>query len=106
MPTMDDVVGNLGEPLEFVEYRVEDDEDGAQDGTAQVGETGLDAGQQDVENAFESTLADVEFTGPSGSGSGSGVAGMDFEDLETEVCHTSIVNERRTLSSEHHPSFA
>lgn len=30
MPTMDEVVGNLGEPLDFVEYRVEDDSDDAQ----------------------------------------------------------------------------
>lgn len=34
IPAMDEVIGNLGESLEFAESNVDDSEDGAQDGGA------------------------------------------------------------------------
>ena len=63
MPTLDGVVGNFGEPLDFVEYRIEDDEDGEHDAAVQIDEENSNAAHQDVENAFEPALADVERRG-------------------------------------------
>ena len=43
--TMNDVVGNLGEPLEFVEYRVDDDDDDDSDGgQARGGNSNMEQG--------------------------------------------------------------
>lgn len=63
MPTMDEVVGNLGEPLEFSEYRL-DDEDGAQDDGATAND---DTEEQGTEIPTSGT-ADLE-AGPSSNGS-------------------------------------
>lgn len=93
MPTLDDVVGNLGEPLDFVEYCVEEDEDGEKDAAAQDEETDSDGVQRDLENVFKSVLADVEAASLPGSGNRSSslvtVVESDdtnFEDPEPEVC--------------------
>lgn len=99
MPTLDDVVGNLGEPLDFVEYHIEDDEDGEIDAAAQVDGADANAARRDVENAFEPVLADGEAAGPSGSGSGRVAAvvaghGVDFEDFEPEVRQIILVDEK------------
>lgn len=75
VPTMNDVVGNLGEPLDFVDYRIEDDED-------------LEQGseQTDVDDTYDSPmLADVEAARPSSRDNGSSGAtvgghGAHFEE--------------------------
>ncbi len=97
---MDNMVGDLGEPLDFVEYRLDDDEDGAQDVTPQVDETDSDAAQQDDENVFESTLVGVGSAGLSGSGSGSAATGPRYviPQLSRRDCTLSS-------DSEHLPSF-
>ncbi len=74
---MDDVIGNLGEPLDFnVEHRL-DDEDDAPEGSANVN---ADTEQQDVVVAGPSRatgVADIEAC-PSGSGSGN----IDTDNLD------------------------
>lgn len=71
MPTMDDVIGNLGEPLDFGQHHF-DDEDGARDDGAHVNADG-DANQQDS-------------AGPSGSNSADADV-LDINDIELEeVC--------------------
>ena len=47
MPTLDEVVGNLGEPLEFAEYQV-DEGYGARDGGEEI-DAMSEVGQQDAE---------------------------------------------------------
>lgn len=91
------MVGNLGQPLDFVEYRIDNDEDGEQDAAPQVDEAGSDAAHSDVENAFESMVADVEAAETSGSGGGSSAAvsdghGVRFEEAKHEVCSITPVN--------------
>lgn len=64
MPTIDDVIGNLGEPLDFVEYRV-DDEGGTQDKSAES-----NAQKEDIAGLYNlAGGANIEAAGPSGSGS-------------------------------------
>lgn len=85
MPTLDDIVGNLGEPLDFdVEHRL-DGEDEAQDG-------GADADAlQDVAGASRGAgIADIEAAGPSDSGSGSAEADvLGVDGILEEVCPTN-----------------
>lgn len=94
MPTMDDVVDNLGEPLDFVEYRLDDEDDGQN--------VGVDARktleQQDAVGTSKATaVSDSEAAGPSGSGS------VDAEALETqgidldEVCFIFPRSQRSTF---------
>lgn len=83
MPTMDDVIGNLGEPLDFAEYRLEDDEDGDRDSAAAVSEIGSDGGRSNEEGLLESTPMDVEAARSSdGSGEMAFGHGVDLERRE------------------------
>ncbi len=63
MPTMDDVVGNLGEPMSFVEYRV-DDEDDERETVTTVDGTSSDPAQQGAESPLRSPLMDAEAAVP------------------------------------------
>lgn len=74
MPNMDDVVGNLGEPLDFdVEHRL-DDEDDVQDGGA---DADLNAELQDDSAARTSGEIGVAYNEAEPSGSGSADADAD-----------------------------
>lgn len=78
---MDDVVGNLGEPLDFNEHRMDDEDDG----------TNVDMDPQDIDAVGTSKAAsfgDIEVAGSSGSGSNSidaDVLAINSLELE-EVC--------------------
>ena len=56
VPTIDEVVGNLGEPLDFVEYYVDDGED---DG-ADVEHVDTEAERASMDEARRSSVADIE----------------------------------------------
>lgn len=59
---MNEIVGNLGEPIDYAEYQFHDeDEDGTQDD---------DAHMITERRGLEDGDADLEMAGPSGSGSG------------------------------------
>lgn len=81
MPTLDDVVGNIGEPLDFVEYRIDDtndmyvDHNGAQD----------DHGGTDEHQSSPSTL--TAFTDPDLAVSFCSVQ-VDFADFQDMQCRT------------------
>lgn len=79
MPTMDDVVGNLGEPLDFNEPRLGDEDD----------DTNEDTDQQNVNVVGSSMLtcvADREAVCSSGSGSADADI-LDINSMELEeVC--------------------
>ncbi len=82
MPTLDGVVGNLGEPLDFVEYCVEDDEDGEHYSTPAIDRMGSEAAQEGVDGQLKSTVTDFDATGPSDSRDGCAVTfghGVDIE---------------------------
>lgn len=85
VPTMDEVVGNLGEPLEFGEYRA-DAEDDAQDGAhANENATRQDA----VTASWPTGVRNVEAVDPS-NGGGVGDTHADVLDIDgielEEVC--------------------
>lgn len=82
MPTMDDVVGNLGEPMSFVEYRV-DGEDDERETVTTVDGMSSDAAQQGVESPLGSPLMDVEAAAPSNPGSVRGEAFTVRNDLRS-----------------------
>lgn len=92
MPTMDDVIGNLGEPLDL-EYRLDDDGD-VQDGRASAN------GNMELEDAagtmsWATGAADVEAAGPSGSGSGSADADvLDIDGIGLEEVRFFVANAR------------
>lgn len=97
MPTMNDIVGNLGEPLDFdVEHRL-DDEDDAPEGSANLN---ADTELQDANVAGPSRVtgpADIEAAGPSGSG-GFDVIVLDINDIELEeVCFVGPGYQRSTF---------
>lgn len=79
MPTMDEVVGNLGEPLECVECRLGDD-DGTHDKDATANANLEDRGTEDL------TLgtADLE-AGPSSGGSRRSTADVQIMDSVLSV---------------------
>ena len=68
MPTFDEVVGNLGEPLEFAEYRV-DDGSSIRDGGEEI-DAMSEVGQQDAEMTVGvvHSWGDLEAASSSGSG--------------------------------------
>lgn len=57
---MDEVIGNIGAPLDFVDYCVEDDEDGERDADAQIEMLNLEAGPIRVTDGSRSTPSDIE----------------------------------------------
>lgn len=68
MPTMSDIIGNLGESLDFERSC---DDDGAQDGNCDgTQDDGVDANvrQRDVGGASSATIGSIEVAGSSGSG--------------------------------------
>lgn len=81
VPTMDEVVGNLGEPLEFVEYHADDE------GDAQESANAHENTRQDAAGtSWPTGVAGVEAAGPSGSGDmRADVIDLDGIELE-EVC--------------------
>ncbi len=91
MPTMDDVVGNLGEPLDFdVEHRL-DDEDDVQDGGA---DADLNAELRDASAPKTSrSIGVMDFEAePSGSGSADADADvLGIDGILEEVC---LINAR------------
>ncbi len=94
---MDDVVGNLGEPLDFdVEHRL-DDEDDAPEGSANLN---ADTELQDANVTGPSRVtgvADMEAAGPSGSG-GFDVDVLDINNIELEeVCSVGPGYQRSTF---------
>ena len=69
MPTLDEVMGNIGAPLNFVEYRVEEDEDvteGAPD-TAGDGRTETDIESQNIARPSGALYAYLDEARPSGN---------------------------------------
>lgn len=84
MPKMDDIVGNLGEPLDVVEYRVDDEDEHDACSSAEMVNADLDAGQRG--NAADA-VADKEAmpAHPSARDLGSATAPVDVIQLE-EVC--------------------
>lgn len=80
MPTVDDIVGNIGEPLEFTEFYVEDDSEVSEHvyGNADVHlkYRGEDTSRTRIENS--------KAVGSSGGGSAGGA-------ILEEVCHSNAV---------------
>lgn len=66
VPSMDDIVGNLGESLDFVKYRVEDEEGGELGAAGQIDVTDLNA--ERAADVFGPMLAKGEAASSSGSG--------------------------------------
>lgn len=92
-PAFNELMGNLGQPLELMGDHIEGGEDNNQDG-----ETNLDTAQRDAEDIFESTLADLEAAGMSGNVSISARATLNSHDMyseefEPEVRHKNLFDE-------------
>ena len=90
--------------MEFVEYRIDEDDDGAKtqederpDAHTSV-DAGVDAEQGNIAGPSGTSRADVEGAGPSGSGTGS-----SSTDIETSVSDYGIQEAVRRLAQR--PSF-
>ena len=94
MPTLDEVMDNLGEPMEFVEYRIEDDDE-CQEGERTDTRMSIDVdGSTEMGNLAGpsgTTHADVESARLSGSG------GSSNTDIGTNVTDYSIQEAVRCL---------
>lgn len=76
---MSDIIGTLGEPLDFGERYLEDENDAAEH------EANADADRQDAAGTFRVVgAADLEAAGPSVSGSVDSVV-LDIDGIELEV---------------------
>ena len=96
MPTIDEVMDNLGEPLEFVEYRVDEDENIQQGELADARTSiaaGVDAEQGNITGPSGTSRADVEGAGSSSSGTGS-----SNTDIGTSVSDYGIQEAVRRLA--------
>ena len=86
MPTLDEVVGNLGEPLDFVEYRVHD-EDEVEDGGADTNATTNAERQDGVVSDEARGREDLEAVGSSDGGGFGGHADERVMDPQFEGIH-------------------
>ena len=85
---------NLGEPMDFVEYRVDDDDDDVQaveHGDALMSD-GAEVNAGDITGPPGTTRADVESAGPSGSGARSsnadtGTTTTSHYGIQEAVCY-------------------
>lgn len=95
---MNDVVGNLGEPIDFMEYRVdgEEDEDGEQHDGAQSSahRMTLDMDQEGTQDASGTMLTDVDVVGSYGSGGDSADLTIG-RCVQSEVRRTALTYARR-----------
>lgn len=90
VPTMDEIVSNLGEPLEFMESDSSDEDDATHEDTAVNGNTE----QPDVTGTSWSTgVADVEAAGVTGSGRGFAETNILLKNSEAsgKVCPIELV---------------
>ncbi|KAF7793521.1 hypothetical protein EIP86_004635 [Pleurotus ostreatoroseus] len=71
MPTLDEVMDNLGEPMDFVEYRIEDDDEEGQEDRHNDTRISIDAEQGSIAGPSGTTHAETENAGSLGSGAGS-----------------------------------
>ena len=82
MPTLGEVMDNLGQPMDFVEYRIDDDE-------GDQGDVDVHTEQDNIAGSWGETHTDVEGARLFGSGaSGMSSADVCASRLEVlEVCH-------------------
>lgn len=99
MPTLDEVMDNIGEPMDFAEYRLDDEEEGQEDeGNCERKEC-ADANIESANIAGPSGTmhADLDEAGPSGSGDGSrdsdaavGIIDITGSGILDEACFSSL----------------
>ena len=81
MPTMDEVIDNLGEPMDFVEYRVDCDDEGWEVGCDGIEGNDVPA-DMELLGVVGPSATTLEDTGPSeGSNSSSSGAHIDVTDI-------------------------
>lgn len=90
---MDDVVGNLGEPLDFAEYHFEDDGDSLSERESgpPIDGLSLDAARESLEGPPRSMFMDVDAAGSSkGGGGGAVLCGVHSADMELQEVRNVI----------------
>ena len=83
MPTLDEVMDNLGEPMDFVEYRIKDDDDDKGQGNERANariliDSDIDGKLENIAGPSGTVHADVESAVLSGNSLSSSVAAVDI----------------------------